>query len=174
MHRIRYDITSADWEAFGEFHLRNSPTLRNSITRARLIVIAVTIVLTALVWLAMRSTLFLVACLIGGVWGWVTIPESVRKNVQKQMRSMFAENFGDGVEKGNVLEIRDEGLYGESSRGTSTMAWPAITVFDESDSHVYLGLGSVSGLVIPKGRILEGDERAFIDDLRRRLPAASK
>lgn len=172
--RVRFDITPADWEAFADFQLRHSPTLRRSTSQARMVTVVVIVVATAVIWWFTRSTFVLIVGVVAGAWSFVDTPRVIRKSAHKQMHAMFAESFRDGSEKGNVLEIREDGLYSESPRGTGTVAWSALTAYDESPTHVYLGLGGPSGIVIPRHRILEGDIDAFSARLRQRVNAAPR
>jgi hypothetical protein len=113
-----------------------------------------------------RSTLLLVACIASAAWAFFDIPRAMRRNARKQLRSAFQETFADGADTTHVLEVQSDGLHSRSIRGTSTFAWSAITLIDESDAHLYVGLSGASGFVVPKARTLEGDVGAFAAQLR--------
>jgi hypothetical protein len=170
---VRFDVTPADWEAFAEFQLRHSPTLQRTTAQSRIIITVGMALATALIWWVTKSAFVLVVGVVAGVWSFFDTPRVIRKSVKKQMHAMFAETFRDGSEKGNVLEIRDDGLYSDTPRGKGTLAWSALVVYDESPTHVYLGLGGPSGIVIPKQRIESGDIAAFSAALRQRMAAAA-
>jgi hypothetical protein len=169
--RIRFDTTPADWEAFADFQLRHSPTLQRTVRHTRWLVAGGMLLLTAVLWFTTQSWIWLFACVVGGVWGLYDLPRTIRKSSHKQMRSMFEETFPAGSNTQGLLETREEGLYSESGRGTGMLEWSAITVFDESPSHLYLGIGGPTGVVVPKARTYEGNVAEFAAEVRRRIPA---
>lgn len=165
---VRFEVTADDWAALADFQLAHSQTLRGAERRTHLLAVIVVVVMTVIVALVTRSMIFAVVTVVAGMIAAFSTPRTFRRNMRKQMRSMYDETFPPGSDTSVRLESRDDGLATENARGTSVLAWSALTAVDESNDHVYVGLGGASGLVIPKSRIIEGDVIAFAVELRRR------
>lgn len=164
-------MTAADWAALADFQLAHLPALRRTIRRTYWVAAGTVIVLAGTMALFTRSMLFTIVALVAGIVAALGIPRSVRKQMRRQVYAMFDETFPPGSPTSVRLEPREDGLATESPQGTAVIAWSAFTVSTESPDYLYLGLGSATGIVVPKGRPIEGDVEAFAGELRRHVQA---
>jgi len=164
--KIRFDVTASDWEALTDFQVAHSTTLSRTIQRTQLAAAGVALLLAAVFWSLMQSLFVTIVSLAAGAWATYDAPRYIRRSMHKQMRAMFDETFPAGSNTENLLEARADGLFCESVRGTATLAWTAITAVSESNTHLFLGIGAASGLIVPKQRLREGSVAEFANAVR--------
>lgn len=166
---IRFDVTAADWAALADFQLAHSPTLRRTMRNTYWLAAAIVIVLAGSIALFTRSMFFAGVALVAGGIAALGIPRSVQSQMRKQMHAMFDETFPSGASTTMRLEPLEDGLATESPQGIAVIAWSAFTVCTESPDYLYLGLGGTTGIVVPRGRLIEGDVDTFAAEVRRHV-----
>lgn len=141
------DVQAAQWH-----YVRTSPAMRRNYRLLSFIVLALTtalpVVATLAGWLdvwtggAIAAALFVV---------WVfQFPRSYRQGLERSTSKLLREGRNALLQSTFRMELDEAGLRVRSDLGESRLAWGAVERVEETDGHIFIGVGSMTGHVIPK------------------------
>lgn len=180
MIRLEYEVTPADFEAFN-LQVAYRPRLkaqrrRQAITLLILFPLAVmTIGLLFpppkggpdLIWYILAQLAFgLVAAA-----AMILISHLVyRRRLRGVVRSMLGRNPRESFLGKQQLEAGPEGVTVESAHLRATYRWPAVVGIEETEAHLFVMLGEVYGIIVPK----RGQDEAALAVLRSTVAASAR
>ena len=161
--RIEYNLTSDDWEAFGDYCVDHAP----SFTKAR------------------RQAQFMVV-FFGGIFGsaigayygvlwplWIGLGIGVGgalyqipRDIKKSTRDFVLRQRAIARQGRHVADARPDGLHTENDVASTRLNWAMIDRIDETPTHVFIMLAEASGYVIPRGPIPTSDLTQFVEAAR--------
>jgi hypothetical protein len=141
------DVQAAQWHC-----VRNSPSLR----RTYRIMGALTLLLTLA--LALLPALFgfldwmlagALALFVVGFWVF-EFPRSSRRTLERNTRKLLREGRNALLHCTYRMEIDERALSVKTEMGESRLSWDAVERIDETDAHIFIQLGSLTGYAVPK------------------------
>lgn len=166
--RIRYDIAPEDLLAFNLHFHQKSPTMR----RTRMwVVIGLAAMIIGMCFVAAEILDNLIILWVGIGWAAVfaaIYPKLYRRNLKRYSARLFAEGQNMKLFGQHVAELRDNGLFDATQFLERTVFWKGIERIESLPGHTFVYLSTMSAQVIPENSIIEGDYRAFVEELQRR------
>jgi hypothetical protein len=92
----------------------------------------------------------LIISLLFGAYGFIRFPSINRQQTIRKIEKMLNEENNKEMLGLQVLSLSPEGIFSKSQAGESKVNWSAISRIAQNDKHLFLYLGSVNALVIPK------------------------
>jgi hypothetical protein len=103
---------------------------------------------------------------IASVLWLVGFPRYWNWSIRRRTRKLLTEG-PTGFPYIQTLEIAEDGIHGSSPKGTSILNWSALTKVAESDTDLYLFVGPMNAIVIPRKAVQSADEyERFAAELR--------
>src|SRR5215204_1031068 len=141
------DIQAAQWHC-----LRTSPSMRRNYRIAAVLVLLLTMLLACL------PTLFgLLDWTAAGVLSLFTIvvwvflfPRSYRRGLERNTQKLLREGRNALLQCTYRMEIDERGLSVRTEMGESRLAWGAVERVEQTDAHIFIQLGSLTGHAVPK------------------------
>lgn len=180
MIRLEYDVTLADFEAFN-LQVAYRPRLKAQRRRqaiALLILFPLAVVVIGqmfprarggpdLVWYVAAQLAFgLVAAAAMILFSHMLY----RRRLRGVVRSMLGRNPRESFLGKQQLEAGPEGVTVESAHLRATYRWPAVVGVEETDAHLFVMLGEVYGIIVPK----RGQDAAALAALRSTVAASAR
>ena len=171
--RIKYEVTLDDFLAFSRFYGRHSSTVRRSK------------IVTGILF---PAGLFLLACLDGwyrGRWDALVIGAVMagllmlwilggdRRRVEKALRKMLAEGSNKQLLGEHELELTETGLVERTGYAETTYRWQAVERLGLTPDYIFIFTGAISGIIVPRGRVVEGNHEELEGELRRKVEEAA-
>jgi hypothetical protein len=151
MGRLEYDLTNDDYIAFNRHLARTSPTIQAQLVRAQRMGGFVTLgVGAALVWLLTRNLMITVIAVAAvTVTTWFMWSSLYRRTLDAQLKRMA--RTGDlGRLGATVLTWDENGLTESAADSQAIVGWPRLQGVEETDQHLFLMLGDLEALVVPR------------------------
>lgn len=143
-----FELTPEDWEEVNAVHLLNTTLFAEQVSSARTLVFLLFTILAALM-LLLNSTLG--AVLFGGTA--LVAPLLVGPLQEKAQRQALKKMGEQGISAGTFghhrIEVRDEGLYHETSAYEVLMRWHAIEDVKDHGNHLFVYTGTHAFIPIP-------------------------
>lgn len=167
MDRLDYSLGDEDSIAFNQHAYRTSPGLKRNVQVQRLALVVVTPILFIVVGVASGDPIPFAVLGAGiAVALWFAIPWLVERSVNAQLKR--AATTGNLARTGAVSLTWDEVRLFETFEGMGSFAdWARIRRVEESTDHIFLILGEMDAIIVPK-RAGAGVVQ-FADEARRRV-----
>lgn len=149
--RLEYELTNDDYLAFNRHLARTSPTVLAQVERARRVVVASAVGIgLAVLWLATRELILsVVATAIATAVMWLTWTALHHRNMDAQLRRMARK--GDLGRLGpTVLTWDDRRITESATASQAIVGWQRVQRVEETEQHLFLMLGDLEALVVPK------------------------
>lgn len=169
---ISFNVTENDYVQYNLYHYAHSPATKRTLMFTRLCVPIVLIICALIIIKHHTLTVWLPVIIIAVVWFYwrpVLFRRSIAKNVKKLMYegrcSEFIGDFTITLAE-NVMRYKGHGQVLET-------AYNRINQVEQDNERIYLYLGSLTAIIIPKiafGEVSEED--AFLDFLAQKRTAA--
>jgi hypothetical protein len=179
MIRLEYDVTPADFEAFN-LHVAYRPRLKAQRRRqaiAILVLFPLAVVAMGLffrgkggpdlVWFVLAQLAF---GLVAAAAMILLSHLAYRRRLRAQVRSMLGRNPRESFLGKQQLEAGPEGVTIDSPLLRATYRWPAVVGAEETGAHLFVMLGEVYGIIIPK----RGQDAAALAALRSTVAASAR
>lgn len=170
MPEIAYDVSTEDLVAFSVYHA--TVRRRGGHQRLRFTLLcalgALAMVLAlsfavghepAVLWISIPVTLLVSVALS------LLYPVWMRWCVTISSTSLLS-GPNPGLKGGHTLAVRPDGLEEITEVGRQTIPWNCVSVPVESDSHVFVYVGTAQAAVVPKAAV-RGDLEPFLESVRR-------
>ncbi|MBR0666764.1 YcxB family protein [Roseomonas hellenica] len=180
MIRLEYDVTPADFEAFN-LHIAYQPRLRAQRRRqaiAILIFFPIVVMTIGLLFPPPKGgpdLIWYLAAQLG--FGLVVAVAMIlfshlafRRRLRAQVRTMLGRNPRESFLGKQQLEVGPEGVTIDSPLLRATYRWPAVVGAEETEAHLFIMLGEVYGIIVPK----RGQDAAALAALRSTVAASAR
>ncbi len=178
MIRLEYDVTPADYEAFN-LHIFERPRLRAQ-RRRQTILAALCFPLGfagAVLWLQPKPPPDLARFLAEQLFFGLVVVAAIillsqllsRWQVRRMVRTMLGRNPRDGFLGPQRLAAGPEGVSIDNALLTATYRWPGVVGAEEARDHLFVMLGEVYGIIVPK----RGQDPAALAALRDLVAASA-
>lgn len=141
------DIQAAQWHC-----MRTSPSMRRNYRIVSVLVLLLTLLPVVFIlqfaefeWWA--TGLF--AALVFVAWVF-QFPRSYRQGLERNTRKMLREGRNALLQCTYRMEIDERGVSVRSEMGESRLSWDAVERVDETDAHIFIYVGSLTGHAVPK------------------------
>ena len=162
---IQYSNTLQDLEEFTKYHYANSPNMKRT---NLMLVVGVALVIFLFVGaqhgFEYTQGRLVKALVISAILGGYFLLTS-KKRIARSTRKMYSEGQGKGLLCEHELEITDDHLLEKSESGETRTKFPMLYRISETDSYLFIYIGTLMAHVIPKNRITHGDYQEFIQAL---------
>jgi len=159
---LTYEVTEADFLDFQRHHFRNSRMYKGQLLRLRLMIVLMSAALLAGIFILYPGDVkyFVIgAVALATVFQITLLHRNIERRVLKSARALLHE----GRTAGNLLgpksiEFLDAELVEKSNRETSIIDYGAIERIEQSNDNLFLYLGALQAIIIPKRALREGEE----------------
>ncbi len=165
---LNYKVGRQDFQDFAVYYALHRPAYKWSIACLCLLVPALMLALTPIVFSTFAHVTllrWLVISLAASAFWILTVPARYRAMVR---RRVARQDQDSGHLVGEYsLELRDDGLYLRKDHEQDLIEYPVITQLVEDNGRVYVFLGESGVLIIPEGAFVEDSQKqAFLRRLR--------
>ncbi len=154
MHELSYELNVDDIAAFTLFHQGNSPSSRRGVTIARIAIP----VLWLLVALVAPTPIQKGLWVLGALLWFALAPAFHRLAIARRVRKLYRE----GNQKPNLGPVRlvltAEGLHEKTEHTEARYDSATLRQVALGKEHIYLYVGPISALVIPKSAFADESE----------------
>ncbi|MDQ7992128.1 MAG: YcxB family protein [Propionicimonas sp.] len=151
MQRLDYELTNDDYVAFNQHAAVTAPALVGQARRVRVAGTVVVPVVAGLgLWVLERDpvqALFVAA--VGAAVVWFSWPPIQRATTAVQLKRMSAAT-GLGRTGPTTLVWDDHWITESASATQASVGWERLDRVEETPQHVFLFVGPLEGLVVPK------------------------
>jgi len=162
---IEFERTEEDYVKFNLHHISNSPSIKRQIlwTQIILAVFPFASIYIATDYFSFFD--FLIALIIAGVFSF-SYPFFYRSYMKWQTRKFLKEGNNKSLLGRNTIELTPEGILGKSLAGESKINWPSVDKVRQNDETIFIYIGAVNAIVIPKHIYSSSaEQKEFIDYL---------
>lgn len=151
MGQLNYDLTDDDYLAFNQHAAVSAPALADQARRVRIIgVVVVPLLVGIVMWAVERNPPF--ALLLAGIAAavtWFSWPRVHRWAVTSQLRRVAATS---GLGRTGATRLGwDEATITEAATSSrATVGWDRLERVEETPDHLFLFVGPLEGLIVPK------------------------
>ena len=161
---LEFERTEEDLVEFNLFHYDNSPSIRKQ-------VFAVQILLTILIFGAVASTFVRYApissLILGGIFGgltYIVVPYMYKRSIVKQVRKMLKEGSNISLLGHHEMRLSSDGINYKMVASETKLNWSSVERVVENDKYIYMYIGSMQALVIPKNVFVSSNhQKEFLD-----------
>lgn len=171
--KIKYTVEIEDLIAFNEHHMDHSPMFRQSKKNAIIYTPLSLFLLFLVIGIGEHAWTLSIIGIIASLILAVLAPLTFRKHVRKTLEKSMSEGRNKGAVGQQQLELRDDGIYNTNSAGTQSTYWNAVERIEQTETHGFIYISSMSAHVIPALKVKEGDFDAFMQAARDHLPCTS-
>ena len=166
---LRYENTINDMLAFQEFHYAHSPTAKRVMSGYRWGGTVVLFIFSYILWRghSLASNLFF-ASFGSGLYAFVS-PAICRRSLRRQALKMYSEGDNKGLTGEHELELIEGGFIERTPYNETKIAWGAVERIETTQDYTFIYINSVMALTIPHNSILEGDYKAFMEQIGQRF-----
>jgi hypothetical protein len=160
---IRYENTIEDMVAFIFHHYDHSPAQRR--IRAKSIwgtAVFFLLLFSLPAWAAQDHGWLIVGAVIAALWVLI-IPRVIRRSLAGNVRRVYEEGRNKSAIGPHELELAEDGLIERTPYGESIAWWHGIEKVVSEDDYTFIYLTAVSGHVVPRDAVSEGNYEAFVD-----------
>ena len=177
MIQARYSVIEDDVAAFGAYQAEHSPVYRRSRLSTTFLVIAIFVLLGFAV--ASRQTTtsqsvgaFLFAAAIGAAAGWDFWRRYPRYLARRVRRIYSAESAPSALGE-HTLMIDSDGIVVANEHTRSELAWSSIVSLGETSAHIFVFIGPLQAIVIPRASVRGTSPDSVLEALRPHVRAAA-
>jgi hypothetical protein len=169
--KIRFDVTMDDLIAFNLYHQAHSPIMRRFIVLMSCLIPLSVLVPGGLLalWVGFEPEFVIptvvVTCLSVPLICIFMIPRLRPLYLGGLVRRMYSEGANKGMLGSHELELREKELICRTSVGEAKVLLGAVEKIVSTDKHAFIYLSAVSGYVVPRDSVSEGDCDAFVEAL---------
>ena len=164
---LDYRLEEGDLVSFLDYHCQSSEALRE-IRRGQMYGYAILFAAFALVYWFFGETAVGIAFLVlGPAWAawW---PARARRLAREQAAAFYAQGPNAQPEGSYTLKLDDEELLLRSSASDARLPLTSIERIVETPDYLFIYVGSIRALIVPRRRVTRGDVTAFAAELRHR------
>ncbi|HEV58820.1 MAG TPA: YcxB family protein [Phycisphaerales bacterium] len=167
-----YTVEISDLVAFNQYYMAHSGVIKARRHKTVGFMFTVFCGLGGLISIQERSVVPLLICTgIACAWSAWFLMRSGKLSV-KQIARLYDPQKDKGTLCRHELEVGEDGLIHRTPVSASRMRFQGITEVVRTNGHAFIFVGSMSGHVIPRSRIIEGDFEAFMQALSERWETA--
>lgn len=180
MIRLKYEVTPEDFQAFN-LHIAYRPRLRAQRRRqavAILVLFPLAVVIIGqmfpragggpdLIWYILAQLAFGIVAAAAMI---LLSHMAYRRRLRGVVRTMLGRNPRESFLGKQQLEAGPEGVTVESAHLRATYRWPAVVGAEETEAHLFIMLGEVYGIIVPK----HGQDAAVLAALRSTVAASAR
>lgn len=166
---IRYVTAPADMGAFQSWWLQNTPEGQRAVqsTTFRLCLM-VAFLCGLMAWLSPSLIPILtIEALIGIGAIMLLTPLRIRQNAATQAMRTYGTPENAVLFGQRTMEINADGILSISENATSLYKWESVVNISSTDTHAFLTIGTVMGIIIARDTVAEGNLDAFVAEARR-------
>lgn len=180
MIRLEYDVTLEDFQAFN-LQVAYRPRLRAQRRRqaiAILILFPLAVVIIGQMFPRAKGgpdpVWYILAELAFGIVAAAALVLlshlAYRRRLRSVVRTMLGRNPRESFLGPQQLELEPEGVTVENAHLRATYRWPAVVGAEETEAHLFIMLGEVYGIIVPK----RGQDAAALAALRSTVAASAR
>jgi len=176
---LTYDLDVRDRLAFNDFAQRYLPAQRwAGIFLKAVVAVVIGVALAQIVLVAVTlarpagnpaTAYWWGGFVVGAVAGWFIarplMASFLRSTVKRRLRLQ-----GVPQDQAVQLSLDDQGVRSATGTMTQTVAYAGLPRIDETPDYVFIFLGKLMSVPIPKAKVAGGDLGAFLAELRARAP----
>jgi len=149
--RLDYELTEDDYLAFNQHAAVAAPALVAQSRRARLLwTVVIPLALGVGLWILERdAALAVIAAAIAAGTLWFTWPYFLRRSVTARLRRLAATT-GLGRTGATTLVWDDHGITESAASSRASVGWERLDRVEETPRHLFLFVGPLEGLIVPK------------------------
>lgn len=149
---VTYKLNADDVQAAQWHRARTSPSMRRNYRILSVFVLLLTLLPVLFVsWLAEFEWWATGAFGFLAVIAWVfQCPRSYRQGLERSTLKMLREGRNALLQCTYRMEIDERGMSVRSEMGESRLSWDAVERVDETDAHIFIYVGSLTGHAVPK------------------------
>lgn len=151
MGQLEYDLVDDDYIAYNLHLAATSPAIRRQIDRGRWIGTVVVVVLGTAVFGLLEGAWVtgLVLGVVVAVVMWFGWPRFARRSVTAQLRRLSRQG---ALGRTGPVRLRwdDTGLHEDAIGASATAEWSRVDRVEETAEHLFLFLGPLEALVVPR------------------------
>lgn len=162
MGRLEYTLTNDDYVAFNQHAARSAPALLAQARRVRVTgTLLISVLAVVVFWFVSRewATTLLMTVVLAAVM-WFSWPPIQRRTIEAQLRRI-AKSGELGRLGATTLTWDRNGITETATASQAVAGWERLRRVEETPDHLFLFLGELEALVVPK-RAGDG-----VDDLAR-------
>ena len=174
---VEYERTLEDLVEFNLFHIAHSPSLQRQILLWRVFFALLT------VFLSLGGIYFLdsdghltsfayILSMIAGAAIFFIYPFLNRVSIIRRTQKLLSEGDNEAVLGPQTITVSPEGLFCKTRVSESTLKWSSIVKVAEDDDYIFVYIGAVNAVIIPKEAFSTDEaEQGFLDliDTNRKL-----
>lgn len=170
--KIEYELSPADWLAFGMHHVNHAPVVKQWRGRVRDIGSCVVLVAVMVPALATGWWGFFPLALAAAIGWYLGAPPLLVRYMQRQWSSAVVDTRSNSCLRGrHTMEILPEGLRAVCDVQDTTLRWHAVSHVEATDQHSFVYIDPEQAYVVPRRGLLSGDYEHFFAALNQRLAA---
>jgi len=160
---IEFKRTEEDFVEFNLFHISNSPSIKKQILWTRIILAIMPFVFIFVFYKNISITDYAIQTIIALVLVF-SYPSIYRSSSKSQTRKSLKEGNNKSLLGHNTIELTPEGILGKSLAGESKINWSSVDKISQNDKYIFIYIGTVNALVIPKHAFSSNaEQKEFID-----------
>ena len=161
--QIEFERTEEDMIQFNLFHLSHSPSIKQQIFITQIVMAVLVFILPIGVSLFRSNDLSFSDYLVGAIFSiaiYFAWPYMYRTAAIRGVKRLLKEGNNKSLLGPNIISLLPEGIFGKSPARESKLNWSSIDKILQNDKYIFIYLGAINALVIPKN--------AFASDLQRK------
>lgn len=164
---IEYRVEEGDILVFLDHHSEHSAAARE-IRRRQNYGYAILLAIFGLVlWFFGETALAIAFLVLGPVW--VALwRERARRLARKQAAALYREGPNPMFDGPHLLRLEESSLVSISPGAESRLPFTSVQRVVDTEDYVFVYVGAIQALVVPRRRVARGDLRALSKELRRR------
>ncbi len=166
---VEYERTLEDLVEFNLFHIAHSPSLQRQILLTRVFISLLIFFLTLGASYLLAGTLKPLAyissiSIIGSAIFFVIYPSINRSSCIRRTRKLLSEDDNNAILGRQIITASSEGLFCETDAGESKLNWSSIAKVVQNDDYIFLYIGAVNAIIIPKNIFsTDQEQQKFLD-----------
>lgn len=166
--QFEVQATEDDFVQFNNYHYKYSPVMKRQVFLSSLLLAVSVLVATTIVNLIVTDGMAMISIGIGvcaGIFMFFITPSLMYWSVSRNAKKLFREGKNIAMTTLNRYEFTPEGINYHSAITSGSMTWQAIEKVEASSDTIYIYVGSVSALMLPR-RLFNNDQE-FQETLHR-------
>lgn len=160
--KVVFERTQADFIEFNSFHIAHSPTIRKQLLLTRIALAVAALVLISLLGQLNENHSTSGDYILGGIIGLVLFfgyPEIYRLSVVNNAKKMWNEGNNTSLLGRHEMFLSPDGIFYKTRAGDSNMSWASIDKMLQNDKYIFIYIGAINALVVPKDAFASDRER---------------
>lgn len=163
---INYSLTEEDVLALSRFRAENDPSLKKRINRTRFKLFIGFAIAGVGFWLINSNPFTAAGFFFLSLLSLIFFKPYNNWRIRRRISEMYKEQKYQKTLAPRSLIAGSEGLIESSSLGEMKVAWETIDDFYQTSTHVFISVGQVVSIVIPKSSFPTNELEAFIKKCR--------